>query len=179
MLPVCLFAALLAPPGAWSIEVLEGSGALNPTHLVVQVKDPQGHPASSITVVFRLPVEGPSGSFASGLRSESVLTGPDGKAEVRGIQWNSTPGKLDILVRAQSAEISVPAEISAQMPASRHFEAKTGRKKWVIFAVVCGASAASFAVVGGHKNTVSATAVVPTPLPPPTLGSPVISIGKP
>lgn len=186
MLSLCLLAALVAPPsGAWSIGILEGAGivaargSVSAQRLLVQVKDAEGRPVPSVTVVFRLPAEGPSGTFASGLRSESVLTDSDGKAYVQGIHWNTTPGKLDISVRAGNAEIAALAEISAQMPISRQQQAKTGRKKWVILAVVCGASAASLAAVGGHKSTAATAAPLVAVQPPPSIGTPVISIGKP
>lgn len=189
MLHLCLFAALLAPPGALTIEVVEGSGAIaargsvSPQRFVVLVKDSSGVPAPSVTVQFRLPSEGPSGEFASGSRLESVLTGPDGKAYVRGIHWNSTPGKLDILVRVanqpERVQISIPAEISATLPASRQLASKSP-KKWIILAVVSGAAAAGLAVAGGGKSTPPAVTTAPAAASlPPSLGAPVISIGKP
>ncbi len=188
MLNLCLFAALLAPTGALTIEVIEGSGAVaardsvSPQRFAVQVREASGAPASSVTVQFRLPSEGPSGDFASGSKSESVLTGPDGKAFVRGIRWNSTPGKLDILVRvtnqAERVEIIIPAEISASLPASRQLAPKSA-KKWIILAVVSGATAAGLAVASGGKSTPAITAAPPAASLPPSLGAPVITIGKP
>ncbi|MBN9658302.1 MAG: hypothetical protein J0H49_08990 [Acidobacteria bacterium] len=188
MLYVCLFAALLAPPGALTIEVVEGSGAVaargsvSPQRFAVLVKDSSGAPAPSVTVQFRLPSEGPSGEFASGSKLESVLTGPDGKAYVRGIHWNSIPGKLDILVRvanqAERVQISIPAEISATLPPSRHLASKSP-KKWIILAVVSGAAAAGLAVAGGGKSSPPITTDQPPASLPPSLGTPVISIGKP
>ncbi|MGJ5815179.1 hypothetical protein [Paludibaculum fermentans] len=185
---MCLFAALLAPAGALTIEVVEGSGAIaargsvSPQRFTVQVKDAAGAPAPSVTVQFRLPSEGPSGDFPSGSKSESVLTGPDGKAYVRGIRWNSTPGKLDLLVlvtnQDQRVETTIAAEISAELPASRQLAPKTA-KKWIILAVVSGATAAGLAVVRGGATAPSVTTAPAAASLPPSLGAPVITIGKP
>lgn len=188
MFNVCLFAALLAP-GTLSIEVLEGAGAISarnavsPQRFLVQVKDASGAPAPSVTISFKLPTEGPSGEFASGLKSESTLTGPDGKAYVRGIHWNSTSGKLDILVVASSQgeriEARIPVEISASLPASRRLESKSN-KKWLILAVVAGGAIGGLAAMRGGGNAQSAVVAPPNAAAiPPSMGTPVISIGKP
>ncbi|WP_321475798.1 hypothetical protein [uncultured Paludibaculum sp.] len=186
MLNLCLFAALLAPTGALTINVLEGAGSVvardsvSPQRFLVQVNDAAGHPVPSVTVIFRLPAEGPSGEFASGMRSESVLTGTDGKAYVRGVHWNATPGKLDIhvLIPGEKADLKIPAEISASMPTSRHVTPKSP-KKWIILAAVSGATIAGLAVAGGHKNASAAAPATGVYVAPPNVGPPVISIGKP
>ena len=52
------------------------------------------------SVSFRLPDQGASGTFNSGLRTEVVTTGPDGRASVWGMQWNKTPGTVQIHITA-------------------------------------------------------------------------------
>ena len=51
-------------------------------------------------VSFRLPDQGATGTFNSGLRTEVVTTGPDGRASVWGMQWNKTPGTVQIHITA-------------------------------------------------------------------------------
>ncbi len=66
----------------------------------VRVLDSTGNPAADNAVVFRLPDEGPSGTFADGTHSAIVYTSPDGLARVAGIKWGETAGSVAIKVTA-------------------------------------------------------------------------------
>ncbi len=103
--------ALLAPllvaaqdAAILQIRVLEGDGAIHALGsrssrpLSVQVADETGRPVSGAAVSFRLPDEGPGGAFASGMRTEVVVTGADGRASVWGIQWNRAAGPFQVRI---------------------------------------------------------------------------------
>ena len=88
------------------LKVVEGEGMVyHPgtratRGLTVLVTDENGQPIRNAAVSFRLPDEGPSGVFSSGLRTEVVTTGSDGLASVWGMQWNKTAGAVQIRITA-------------------------------------------------------------------------------
>jgi hypothetical protein len=88
------------------LKVVEGDGAVYRTGtraargLTVLVTDESGKPVERAAVSFRLPEEGPGGLFGTGLRTEVVTTGPDGRATVWGMQWNKTAGPVQIRITA-------------------------------------------------------------------------------
>ena len=182
------------------IQVTEGVGAVVPRNsassgrISVVVTGAGKQPVANATVTFRLPSEGPSGFFPSGLRSESLLTGPKGEAYIHGIRWNDTPGRMEVRVIATSAErrgeAAVPIEISATLAPSRADRESTSvrghssGRKWLILALVAGGAGAGLALAGGSGSTAAA----PTPgvyvppaaiVIPPSLGAPTITIGRP
>jgi hypothetical protein len=77
-------------PAILLIRIVEGEGAVYPVGsratrgVTVQVTDETGKPVDSATVVFRLPQDGPTGIFSSGMPTEVVTTGADGRANVVG-----------------------------------------------------------------------------------------------
>jgi len=68
-------------PAILLIRVVDGAGAVYPIGsratrgVTVQVTDEIGKPVDSAAVSFRLPDDGPSGTFSSGMRMEIVTTG--------------------------------------------------------------------------------------------------------
>ncbi len=179
------------------IEVNEGANAVVPRNsassrrISVTVTGRDRRPVPNATVTFRLPPEGPSGLFPSGLRSESMMTGPKGEAYIHGVQWNDAPGKLELRVIATSgerrAEATVPVEISATLAPSRADRASTSvrgpssSRKWLILALVAGGAGAGLAVAGGSKSASPAAVYAPPAavIIAPTLGAPTITIGRP
>jgi hypothetical protein len=173
----------------------EGAGAVVPRsalssrRFAVLVTAADGRPISQATVSFRLPEQGATGAFSSGLRSESVMTDGHGLAYVRGILWGDVPGALRILVtasyRGQHGEAFIPVEISATAKASaadrQSLSARpgSGAKRWLILAAVAGGALAGVAVAGGRSAApVSAAPPVPAVIAP-SIGSPSITIGRP
>lgn len=194
---VLLLAPAAAPQtgGQLRLAVTEGSGAVVPRRapsarrFTVLVTDAAGQPVPQAHVRFHLPGAGPSGSFASGLKSETVLTDSHGKASVYGILWNDVPGPLEITVSGSSgngaAELRIPVEISAQVSPSRadranpSFRGPSSSKKWLILAAA-GAGAAAALAAAGRKS--SAPQVIAPPaaiVVQPSIGTPAITIGKP
>lgn len=177
--------------GALAVQITGGAGATvprnapSPHRFIVTVTDDAGKPAPNVTVTFRLPAEGPSGRFASGLRSESVLSDGQGRATVYGIVWNDLPGELTISVAAATAgrraEATIPVEISATLPAPKAARARgpSSSRKWVILAASAGAALAGVALVSKGS---SGSAVIGPPaavIVPPSIGTPTITIGRP
>ena len=93
-----------APP--FKIVVLEGDGAINNIHQVVnravsvEVDDTNHNPLSGVSVTFFLPNDGPSGLFPNGSRILTVFTDDHGVATSRSIRFNNQIGIMPIRVVA-------------------------------------------------------------------------------
>jgi hypothetical protein len=166
----------------------------SPRKITVVVQDDAGQPLGNVTVRFRLPVEGPSGHFASGLSSETAVTPANGQATVMGILWNNQPGRLLLAVAAaldgETAELEIPVEIGLRAGrepalATPDRPPSSGvRKKWLILAAtVGGAVALGMGAAALHGASSPAAPVAQTPLPiasiPPVVGTPAIGISSP
>jgi hypothetical protein len=174
------------------LKVVEGDGAVYRTGtraargLTVLVTDESGKPVERAAVSFRLPEEGPGGLFGTGLRTEVVTTGPDGRATVWGMQWNKTAGPVQIRITAIKDQARAGI-ISTQYLSDDAIALKAGgegtfaaphqgRTKWILIAVaaVAGAAAAGFVLARSHNSQAAAT-------PPAgvSIGSPSIIVGQP
>lgn len=180
------------------LRAVEGNGMVvspstaSPRKITVVAEDDAGQPLKDVTVRFRLPVEGPSGHFASGLSSESVVTPANGRATVLGVLWNNQPGRLLLAVSAtldgESAELEIPVEIGlhaghdASLADPLRLPSSGVRKKWLILAATVGGAAvlavAAAAALGPSNPSAPVTQpslpITPTP---PVVGTPVIGIG--
>ena len=174
------------------LKVLEGEGTVYRTGtratrgLTILVTDETGKPVNNAAVSFRLPDDGPSGVFNSGLRTEVITTGPDGKAAVWGMQWNKTPGPVEIRItavkdQARAGLVSTQYLSDAVAPKAGGegtFSAShKGRAKWILIAAA-GAAGAAAAFAFGKSNTpvngaptTSSTGIL--------IGNPNINIGHP
>jgi hypothetical protein len=171
------------------LKVVDGDGAVyrpgtRATHgLTVLVTDETGKPVDMAAVSFRLPDEGASGTFNSGLRTEIVTTGPDGRATVWGMQWNKTPGPVEIHVTAlkeQARAVIISTQFLSETSAATAggegvFTASHGGHKWlwvtgVIAVGAVGATAAFFLLKKSTPKTTSATGV--------TVGGPTVIVGQ-
>jgi len=194
------FSQTLAASGL-RLRVVEGNGmvvspnAPSARKIVVAAEDDDGRPLSGVTVRFRLPADGPSGHFASGLSSETLVTSADGRAAVIGIVWNNQPGHLLLAVSAglqgETAELEIPMEIGGQpsrkdpaMASPVRSPSAGIRKKWLILAATVGGVAAlGVAASALHGASTPAEAGVQPPVNPapvaPVVGIPVIGISSP
>ena len=191
----CLAAAGLRLRAVEGSGMVVSPGKASPRKIVVIAEDDAGKPLNGVTVRFRLPADGPSGHFPSGLSSESVVTAADGRATVLGIAWNSQPGRLlldvSAVVPGDRAELEIPIEIggrgSMKEPASSaidHVPSRGGGKKWLLLAAAVGGAAAIGVVAAGSvRPTNPAAPVIQPPITPvstpPVVGTPVIGIGSP
>src|SRR5437660_12734608 len=106
MKPACLAGALvfvlssfaIAQVATLQIKITEGdaithaAGSRSAHPITVQVTDDTGQAVFGAAVSFRLPDEGPGGLFANGLRTEVAISDVNGRATVRRMQLNHTPG---------------------------------------------------------------------------------------
>lgn len=183
------------------LRVLDGKGmvvsanAASARKIVVIAEDDAGQALKGVMVRFRLPSEGPSGHFASGLSSEGILTSADGQATVIGVVWNNQPGRLLLGVSAtlqgEIAELEIPVEISGQR--SEKEPALTSplrspssgiRRKWLILAATVAGAAGLGVAAAALKGSSNPAAPAPqTPITPvsvpPVVSIPVIGIGAP
>lgn len=142
------------------LKVLEGEGAVYRTGtraargLIVLVTDESGKPVENAAVSFRLPADGPSGVFNSGLRTEVVTTGADGRASVWGMHWNKLPGPVEVRItavkdQARAGIISTQylnESVALISGGEGVFQAPhKSRTKWILIAIAAGGVAAALA----------------------------------
>lgn len=188
-----LLIATLAPVRAAAIlqiRVIEGEGAVYAINsrsargLTVQVTDETGRPVAGAAVSFRLPESGPGGTFSGGLRAFVSLTGPDGRATVWGMRWNSSPGPVEIRITAKKEEaragtvtsVYLSDKVEASAGGSGRFTASHSHKKWLwIGAAIAGAAAGGFALSGRSSSSASTAGNAPMA---PQIGAPTITVGS-
>jgi hypothetical protein len=180
-------------PAILQIHVLEGEGVAYPIGaratrgVTVQVADETGKPVEGSTVSFRLPEEGPSGTFSDGSRAEIATTKADGKAAAWGMQWNRTEGSFEIRITAVKGQaragtvcaiylskLSAAASAAEGGSSSPLRLAKSHKWLWITLAV----AAAAGIVVATTALSAKSTPVGPT-VTPTTIGTPSIVIGQP
>jgi hypothetical protein len=187
--------AVICVPPVWGqtailqIEVVEGEGAVHPfggrshTPITVRVTEEGGRPVPGATVSFQLPEDGPSGVFATGLRSEIGLTDAQGRITIRNMRLNRVSGPFEMRITAAKDEVRAGLLSRQYIAASNQPHAKSSRKKWFAVAAIAASAAAGGAVAmrGGGTTGPTSTPTPPAPPPPgpPVIGPPTISIGRP
>ena len=154
-------------PGKLNIDIIEGEDAINNIRLrtarepIVEVTDENHKPIAGALVLFALPTSGPSGEFANGAQSLSVVTDASGRAVATGFKPNAISGRFEIRVNASYQGATVERRI-------RQRNAKpglsTGAKAAIISAIIV-AAAVGLAVGltrGGGTTPTVVTAGPPT-----------------
>lgn len=177
-------------PAILQVHVVEGDGAVYAIGsratkgISIQVTDETGKPVDAATISFRLPDNGPTGTFASGSKTEIATTRADGRAAAWGMQWNRSPGLLEIritAVKGQTRAGILCAQYLTDAPdaatsKSMGSHGVGGSHKWLWIAVaVAGAAAGAVAAValgGKAPASTASTAAV-------TIGTPTITLGHP
>ena len=157
-----------------------GSKAVQP--LTVEVTDELGKPQAGAAVSFHLPEDGPSGSFSNGLRTTLILTNGEGRATLRNLQLNHTPGPFRIRITAVKDQARAGI-VSQQYIAGSEAQAKMKDKhhrKWVVIVLVAG-SVAGGALGATSRATKNGSSTAPGTPPPVSVsvGAPTITLGKP
>ncbi len=175
--------AASAQVGILQIKVLEGEGAVHTAGarttrpLVVSVTDETGRPVAGAAVSFRLPEEGPGGTFGGGLRSDLAITDDHGRASMRRFQVNRFPGQFEIRISVAKEQVRAGTVSFQYVSDAKQAGAAAGRwRRWKTVMVVAAAAAAGGAAaakLGGPAEAAGAGAAAVS------VGSPVITVGKP
>ena len=177
------------------LKVVEGEGTVYRTgaraarRLTVLVTDEAGKPVANASVSFRLPDSGPSGLFSTGLRTEIVNTGADGHASIWGMQWNKTPGPMEIRITAvkdqaragiistQYLNDTAVPQAAPQAGSEGTFKASHKSKtKWLVIGALVGGAAAAGMVFGQSHSAAPAASTAPAGI---SIGTPSIIVGHP
>jgi hypothetical protein len=174
------------------LKVVEGEGVVYRTGtratrgLTVLVTDETGKPVDMAAVSFRLPDEGATGTFSSGLRTEIVTTGPDGRATVWGMQWNKTPGPVEIRVTAIKDQAR--AGLISTQYLSDSVAAKSGGEgvftashshKWLWIAAIAAGAAGAGAAFAFSKGSSPASSTTTSSVTGTLIGMPSITVSHP
>ena len=183
-----------ASPGAvLRLKVVSGDGAVHragsrsSVPLTVQVTDETGRPVEDATVVLLMPNEGPAGIFASGLSTEILRTGSEGRVSVFGIRWGSAAGLVPIRITAVKSGVRAGMISTQTLIQGEEGDTRSGtgsvsrpRGKWIAVALVAAGAAAGGLVLGlAGKQAATALAPAAAELPAVQVGLPTISIGAP
>jgi hypothetical protein len=192
-LAVALGGAATAQIAILQIQVVEGEGSVHGAgahaarFLTVEVTDESGGPVEGAAVTFHLPEEGPSGTFANGLRTDVATTDTHGRATVRAVTLNRTSGRFQVRVVAAKEQARagiISFQYIVEPAGGAPVIAKAGHShlgRWLAIAALAGAGAAGGILAGGHGST-AATApppAPPVPSPATTIGTPTVKVGTP
>ena len=185
ILLIAFFAQAGPDPDILQVHVVDGDGAVYPIGsratrgVTVLVTDETGKPVDGATVSFRLPDDGPTGIFASGSRTEIATSHADGRATAWGMQWNRTPGSLEVritVVKGHTRAGTVTRQFLTDSPAAA--SARIGPRRWHKWLWI------TLAVAGAAAGGVAATALTgkTAPAAPSAtlqIGAPTINLGRP
>jgi hypothetical protein len=137
----------------------------------------------SASVSFRLPDDGPSGVFASGLTSEVSISDPEGRAAVYGMRWNRLAGAFQIRITAAKSTVRAGTVISQYLAAGGSSQPSSGyrprgRGKWLAIGLGIAGAAVGLAVGVAASGGQPAPTAAPAP-PPVQVGVPTIAVGGP
>jgi len=174
-------------PTLLQVRVIEGDRAVYPIGsratrgITIQVTDELGKPAEAASVSFRLPDEGPSGTFSTGSKTEIVTTRADGRASVWGMQWNRTAGSFDIritAVKGQTRAGTICPQFLSDSPAASARIGGRGGHKWLWISIALAGAAAGGVFASGLISK-KAGSVSSSDIPGLTIGTPTIILGRP
>jgi hypothetical protein len=164
------------------VDVLEGDGQIVNIKSrmnaapVVQVVDDNNQPLQGALVVFFLPSQGPSGTFANGSRNLTVTTDRSGKASAAGIIPNNQTGQFEIRASASYQGQSASATISQTNVSGISASGGGGgisKKGLIIIVVAVGAVVGGvFAAKGGGSSSSSGSPGIVIVPGTPTVGAP-------
>ena len=167
-----------AAAGQLNLVIVEGDGATNNIRQrtarepIVQVEDENHKPVAGAAVVFLLPDQGASGTFANGSHTLTVTTDAQGRAIAHGFHPNNVPGQFNMRVSASSQGKTATATISqTNVAAAVAGTAGAGISvKLIVILAIAGAAAAGGAIAAtrGGSSTPMAPATTTTTITPGT-----------
>jgi hypothetical protein len=166
-------AALLAGPAAFAqqalnLVVVEGEGAINNIRQrtardpIVRVEDENHKPIAGAAVVFLLPSQGASGTFAGGVQTLTVMTNNQGLAVGRGLKPNGVQGQYQINVNASYRGQTASVSISQSNALAAAGAAAAGGISGKLLALLLIAGAVVATRGGGSSSTPAAAATTIT-----------------
>jgi hypothetical protein len=185
----CTIAASAGDIAILNLRVVEGEGMVYATAsratrgLTVEVTDESGRPVPDVTVSFRLPEDGATGTFATGSRTEVVTTRQDGRASVWGMKWNRSPGAVEIRITAAKAGVRAGVVSTVRLsdtPVAVQPGGNlghVGHSKLLIVGVAIAAAAGGGLALGMTRSTPKAAPVPPTVAL--SIGTPSVIVGAP
>ena len=147
----------------------------------MQVTDDLGRAVAGAAVSFRLPEEGPGGLFSNKLRTEVAISDANGRAGVRNLQLNRTPGAFHIRITAakdQARAGTLARQFIEGGPAATASVKGKSSKRWIVLGLVAAGVAGGLGASGRGGKTAAPVATAPAG-PPVSVGPPVISLGRP
>lgn len=175
-------------PSVLHLRVVQGEGAVYAAGsratrgVIVEITDETGRPVDAAAVTFRLPEQGATGEFSSGKRTEVLATGPDGRAEVWGMQWGRETGAFELRITAAKGTarggVVSGLYLSDALKVAEAAPAKVGGSKKKLWIAVALGAAAAGAVVGMAGRPAPA-AIAPGTVESVRIGVPTITIGRP
>ena len=184
------------------IQVLEGEGGVFPASgralkpITVRVTSETGAPIGGAAVSFRLPEEGVTGIFQNGLKTDMVLSAPDGRAVSPNVTWGPLAGPARLRVTAALEEaragvlvavyvsadnIVVAGASSAIAPPRQRFDPAAAprlkkNRRWLrVMIAAAGGAGAGVGLALARKPGASAK---PVTGPAISIGQPTISVGR-
>ncbi len=162
-----------AGPVQLNLVVVEGEGAINNIRQrtarepIVQVEDENHKPVAGAAVVFLLPDQGASATFANGSHTLTVTTDAQGRAVAHGFKPNSVQGQFNMRVSASyRGKIATATINQTNVITGAAAGAATGISvKLIVILAVAGAAAAGAAIAatrGGGSSTPAAVAATTT-----------------
>jgi hypothetical protein len=160
--------------GQLNLVIIEGEGATNNIRQrtarepIVQVEDENHKPVAGAAVVFLLPDQGASGTFANGSHMLTVTSDAQGRAIAHGFHPNNVSGQLNMRVSASFQGKTANATISQTNVAAAAGAAAAGISvKLIVILAIAGAAAAGAAIAAtrGGSSTPAATAATATITP--------------
>jgi hypothetical protein len=177
-------------PAILQIRMVEGEGTVYPIGaratrgITVQATDENGKPVGSAAVIFRLPDDGPTGAFSSGMRTEIATTTADGRASIWGMQWNRVTGPLEVRITAAKGQARAGTICGLFLSDAATAEPKSAiapgwRRHRRILLGVAIAAAAFVSVAAVTNRGTPGPATGSAGVNAPQIGTPTIIIGKP
>lgn len=170
--------------GQLNLVVVEGEGAINNIRQrtarepIVQVEDENHKPVAGAAVVFLLPDQGASGTFANGSHMLTVTTDAQGRAVAHGFRPNNVKGQFNIRVSASLQGKTATATITqtnAVAGAAAGAAAGGISIKLITILAIAGAAAAGGAIAatrGGGSSPAAAAQTTTITAGTGTVGAP-------
>jgi hypothetical protein len=170
VLAVQAIASPYADDAPLNIVIIEGDGAINnikqrtAREPIVQVEDQNHKPVAGAAVLFELPQNGASATFAQGARTATFVTDQNGRAVAHGLRINKVQGKFQIKVTASSQGRTATTTISQTNAVVGGAAAAGGilSIKLILILTAVGAAAAAGGIYAAtHSGGKSPTTITP------------------